>query len=180
MRPECSIPNCSRYPTSRGWCPMHYQRWQRYGDPLYRKLQRPERLPSPCNVEDCTRDAKARGWCMRHWKRWKATGDPMGTKPVGGNRIVYAPFEERFWSKVHKTETCWIWTGALTGAGYGNLKADGRWWCAHHISYILSVGPVPEGLELDHLCFNPPCVNPDHLEPVTHLVNVQRYNDTHR
>ncbi len=80
-----------------------------------------------------------------------------------------------FWKKVIKTETCWIWVGYIDKIGYGvfgvNPKSIGR---AHRYSYELLVGPIPEGLEIDHVCSNRKCVNPAHLEPVTHIVNVRR------
>lgn len=58
--------------------------------------------------------------------------------------------------------------------GLGSREAGKQW--AHIVLYEYFVGPVPEGLELDHLCQNPPCCNPWHLEPVTHQVNVSRGN----
>lgn len=72
---------------------------------------------------------------------------------------------------------CWIWTGRHSGRGYGALRLRGRngpTRMAHAIGYELLVGPVPAGLELDHLCRNHACVNPAHLEPVTHRENVRR------
>lgn len=70
---------------------------------------------------------------------------------------------------------CWNWKGAKV-KGYGQINAGGRgvslW--AHRVSYDLFVGPIPEGLVLDHLCRNPACVRPDHLEPVTQKVNILR------
>ena len=81
---------------------------------------------------------------------------------------------ERFWNKVDKTESCWLWKAALNNDGYGNFNLCGRGGIAHKLSYESLVGPVPDGLELDHLCRIRNCVNPAHLEPVTHKVNVQR------
>ena len=82
-------------------------------------------------------------------------------------------FEERFWAKVNKTDTCWLWIGAKT-EGYGLLSVEGRNVLAYRLSYELVVGSIPAGLTLDHLCRVPACVNPAHLEPVTMRENILR------
>lgn len=69
---------------------------------------------------------------------------------------------------------CWEWTASKTPLGYGKMQVSGKMQYAHRIVYELLVGPIPEGLELDHLCRNRGCVRPDHLEPVTHTENVRR------
>ena len=69
---------------------------------------------------------------------------------------------------------CWEWLGATWKRGYGKFTTGSRRVSAHRWGYEQMVGPVPAGHELDHLCRNHACVNPDHLEPVTHLVNVRR------
>lgn len=81
---------------------------------------------------------------------------------------------ERFWNKVDKTDNCWRWTGATDGKGYGKLTIADKQVGAHRVSYELLVGAIAPGLRIDHLCRNPPCVNPSHLEPVSHAVNTQR------
>lgn len=81
---------------------------------------------------------------------------------------------ERFWSLVDKTDECWLWTGRTDSGGYGQTSWNGQSKRAHRVAYELSVGPIPEDRQLDHLCRNPPCVNPDHLEPVTHQENMRR------
>lgn len=83
---------------------------------------------------------------------------------------------ERFWNKVDKTEDCWIWTATKTQGGYGRLRVDGQFWVAHRYAYEMMVGPIPEGLVLDHLCKVRHCVNPGHLQAVTHTENVRRGN----
>lgn len=71
---------------------------------------------------------------------------------------------------------CWIWTGARNPEPrpYGQVGWEGRVLKAHRVVYELLVGPIPEGLHLDHLCRRPPCVNPLHLEPVTNRENCLR------
>jgi hypothetical protein len=69
---------------------------------------------------------------------------------------------------------CWIWKGSTTATGYGGIKWNGKSTVAHRVVYSLIKGEIPEGLFLDHLCNVKKCVNPDHLEPVTHRENIQR------
>lgn len=87
---------------------------------------------------------------------------------------------DRFLPKVqHLDNGCWQWTAALSTEGYArftDLTSDGRYTCVygHRWAYTHFVGPIPDGLELDHLCRNRGCVNPEHLEPVTRSVNLRR------
>lgn len=83
----------------------------------------------------------------------------------------------RFWEKVEITEHCWLWRAALSEHGYGvfRMSAPRRMEMAHRVAYEMELGPIQDGLELDHLCRNPRCVSPFHLEPVTHLVNMRRW-----
>jgi hypothetical protein len=82
------------------------------------------------------------------------------------NALLPCTFE----SKIDKTETCWIWTGAKQSRGYGNFQSK----LAHRVSYERYVGKIPDGLTLDHLCRNRLCVNPAHLEPVSQYKNNMR------
>jgi 5-methylcytosine-specific restriction endonuclease McrA len=94
---------------------------------------------------------------------------------------------EKFWPKVKVTSDCWLWTGARNPSGYGILSAIGERGQrttvgAHRIAYELLVGPIPEGLEIDHLCSVRHCVNPTHLEAVSRQENMRRgrrANQTH-
>lgn len=115
-------------------------------------------------------------------------GQPAQRRFIRGhNRRVYgppraaAPLFERFVTKFRVSESgCWEWTGGKCGNGYGNMflrkESDGRTKriYAHRVSYEHFVGPIPDGLELDHLCRNRGCVNPEHLEPVTRGENLRR------
>lgn len=82
---------------------------------------------------------------------------------------------ERFIAKVQFDDSgCWLWTAQTSLDGYGKIQMGKRAGYAHRVSYELLVGPIPEGLQLDHLCRVRSCVNPDHLEPVTLAENVRR------
>lgn len=84
--------------------------------------------------------------------------------------------EERFWSKVDRRgpAECWPWLAYVAPTGYGQVKIGGRQFGAHRVAYELAVGPIPDGLQIDHLCRNRACVNPSHMEAVTQQVNLAR------
>jgi hypothetical protein len=109
----------------------------------------------------------------RGWKRGEPltyrSGHQAKTRPR-------TPLPDRFWRRVIKAQPdeCWLWTGTLH-RGYGHFSVSrGVTKYAHRIAYELTIGPIPDGLELDHLCRNKVCVNPQHLEPVTKTENLQR------
>lgn len=80
------------------------------------------------------------------------------------------PLADRFWSKVKKTDTCWLWQAQLNNKGYGRFffysKVGGRTSCgeyAHRVSWLMTHGDIPDGLRVLHVCDVPNCVRPDHL-----------------
>ena len=84
-----------------------------------------------------------------------------------------------FWSKVEKTPTCWLWRGSKNENGYGQvwrgfMEKKRTMEAAHRLAYRILIGEIPKGLEIDHLCKVRLCVNPEHLEPVTHRENLRR------
>lgn len=129
-----------------------------------------------CGIPDCSRPVHAGGYCNRHYLRLRRTGDPLGS--------LRRPARDRFWVKVNRSGPppvgrdelgpCWLWTGYVDTTGYGKFRYDGVTGLAHRYAYELLVGPIAEGLHLDHLCRVKACVNPAHLEPVTPRENVLR------
>lgn len=105
---------------------------------------------------------------MRWW-RW---GDPLAHNSRHGMSV-----SDRFWDQVTKGDSCWEWLGS-TSRGYGLFALatdDGRVTMqAHRFAYADLVGPIPEGLQLDHLCRNRRCVNPSHLDPCDNRTNSLR------
>lgn len=87
---------------------------------------------------------------------------------------------QRFWARVERSDGCWNWRGKTNRDGYGHFtigsRTDGtnRKVEVHRLAYQLSIGPIPEGLTIDHLCRNHACVNPAHLEAVPLRINILR------
>ncbi|MBM4716161.1 HNH endonuclease [Rhodococcus hoagii] len=108
------------------------------------------------------------GYCIKHHRRWAAHGDPLYVKNIQDP-------VERFHAKVKRLESgCWEWQGEILSNGYGRICVRQRRELAHRWSYEHHVGPIPDGLVIDHECNNPRCVNPDHLRPMTQQENVLR------
>lgn len=81
---------------------------------------------------------------------------------------------ERILSKVDYTPNCWVWSWSLDRHGYGQVRLNGTTRRSHRVIYELLVADVPKDLDIDHLCRNRACVNPNHLEPVTRSTNLLR------
>lgn len=134
-------------------------------------MGRPKLPDVECSIDECTLVAAARTWCKTHWARWKRTGDPEGLK--GRTDVL-----ERVMRRVAKDDEsgCWIFAGCLNRTGYGQvtLSFEEGHALVHRVVYGRMVGPIPDGLVLDHLCRTPACCNPEHLEPVTQAENIRR------
>lgn len=124
-----------------------------------------------CTIDGCDGSRVGRGWCGKHYKRWQKHGDPHHVEQGG-----WPAAELRVWRWLtENAETgCWEWSGVLSADGYGRIRVDGKWLLIHRFMYERKVGPIPEGLQLDHLCRVRNCANPEHLEPVTCKENLAR------
>lgn len=123
-----------------------------------------------CSIDECEKPSKARGWCATHYSRWRIHGNPLAGRSYFG-----APAE----AFLARTEpivgepNCLIWTGGGTAGGYGQLHVDGRVVYAHRFAWEQENGPIPDGMVIDHGCWNRACVNVDHLRLATPQQNVQ-------
>jgi hypothetical protein len=134
-------------------------------------------MRSLCTMPECDEPVNGRGLCRTHYMRWHRHGDPSATPRFHRDPAV------RFWSRVDVGHPlgCWWWTGKVAGNGYGKfplgrrvLDGDRREEYAHRFAYESLIGLIPPGMQLDHLCRNRICINPDHLEVVTPRENTRR------
>lgn len=141
-----------------------------------------------CSVEDCARQAHTRGYCRPHYRAAQRYGSPHGGPGRGRPRIdPLVRFHSYY--KVDEATGCWVWQNHINNKGYGHFKIGHSEWqgAAYRFAYERLVGPVPEGMQLDHLCHSRDmacaggvtcrhraCVNPGHLEVVTLRENVLR------
>lgn len=116
-----------------------------------------------CSIDGCSGKHMSRGWCNAHYKRWLRLGDANAevrsdTKGMSLSQIIEAYTEP--------DGDCIVWTG-LTRREYGTFKHQGKMLRSHRVAWELKSGPIPEGAVIDHICWNPLCVNTDHLRIAT-------------
>lgn len=168
----CIVHGCRADHYGLGYCRRHYCRVKAHGDATVTFHQREH--SGLCDVAGCERPYFARGKCQRHYHRLRKYGDCLaGGTPI--DKPLALRIAER---SVLRENGCVEWVGSTDGHGYGQINYRRRVLKAYRVSFELARGPVPAGLELDHLCRNPLCINPDHLEPVTHAENMRRMRAT--
>lgn len=119
---------------------------------------------STCSIRDCDRPAKVRGMCDRHYQNATRYGGAVPRK----DWTVAEVLADTGWTVTESG--CWEWNGSVTEKGYGLISIARRGLVGarvHRVMYELHVGPIPDGHLIRHKCDNPPCINPDHLEPGT-------------
>lgn len=102
-------------------------------------------------------------------------GDTRSCGCFDKERRQHPPLIERFWSRVLKSDGCWLWTAGNNGLGYGMLQqgtGNRKMILAHRLSWTIHFGEIPHGMDILHVCDNPPCVRPDHLFIGTNSDNV--------
>lgn len=123
-------------------------------------------------MDGCREPLYARDWCRIHYARWYRKGST--------ERFELPPIRDRIFAKLAQDpETCcWLWQGSTSGGfrgrWYGEIQYERRRWPVHRLVYTLFVGEVPDGMVIDHMCGEPRCCNPGHLEAVSHAENIRR------
>jgi hypothetical protein len=105
--------------------------------------------------------------------KYKQPKGPRGYIPIPEDEYRER-LHERLLASSERVGDCLLWTGKLTYSGYGHISVRDQKDNVHRVAYKLWVGPIPEGMEIDHLCNVRNCFEPAHLEPVTHAENLRR------
>lgn len=153
----CDVEDCKNLVHRRVWCSKHYQRYMRHGDPLGGG-------PSPvlgrtgCKSDGCTQQHYAHGLCHKHYQRHQKYGNHEA-----GNARHSDPVDALKY-RTKRKGSCLVWTGSINQKGYGRINIDGRLVTAHRYAWYLEFGAIPDGSQINHICWEKSCVNTDHLE----------------
>lgn len=120
-----------------------------------------------CVAEGCEGETLARGLCNKHYQRFSRTGTLEA-------KAKYADPDESFSARTAEAwNGCVEWTGNLGANGYGRISVHGKRMKAHRYAWERANGPIPEGMMIDHICWNRACVNVEHLRLATHAQNAE-------
>lgn len=186
----CSQEGCDRAMFSRGLCRRHYDanrdrnaytcktcgRKNVTGNLCGGCYYRASEATKPrCTVPGCKWAGRVRGLCYTHHARMNKYGTVEPTEEMRREARKRSDPLERFMSYVDVDEKtgCWNWTGHVHSLGYGRFYLEVTVY-AHRASHTLFKGEIPMDKEIDHLCRNRACVNPEHLEAVSHYENLMR------
>lgn len=121
-----------------------------------------------CKINGCDNPSRARGMCRSHHQRWRRGGDlnaPLNPRARSA--------EERIAKWTEKSGECLIWNGNVLNSGYGQMRDSGRMVLVHRWAWSQVNGPIPDEMQIDHICHNRLCVNPDHLRLATAKQNAE-------
>jgi len=129
--------------------------------------------PQKCEVDNCDLPVRKKNMCGTHYHRIRRNGT---TERIN---LSLASLPERFWCKVDKTDSCWLWTASDDGRGYGKINFQRKTRKATHIVWFLTFGKFPDH-DLLHSCDNSRCVNPAHLHEGSHKMNMREASERNR
>ncbi|WP_287868603.1 HNH endonuclease [Aeromonas sp.] len=167
----CSIDGCENKIKCKGLCSKHYQRFIKHGDAEAFKSKR----FFGCLVPGCNGKHRSKGYCMKHYHRLRANGDAQRVS------IIVGDDKKRIVDSVVVSEAgCWVWQKRIHDGGYGITSLNGRLEMAHRASWMVFVGAIPTGVQVNHTCHNRACVNPEHLYLGSQVDNMRDMTDAGR
>jgi hypothetical protein len=144
MRNICEIPDCGKFVVGRGWCRMHYGRWDRHGDP---NRTRPPK--AKCSIDSCENYVYGHGWCRMHWQRWKRNGGPLKFAVPRIRETQHFMLS----ALSYDGDECLIWPFGRNEKGYGNVTHKGGRGYAHRFICEEAHGKPPSPThEAAHSC----------------------------
>ena len=131
-------------------------------------------VPNSCSFADCHKPLRHKGsiLCVGHQIQ-RQKGEEL--RPI---RIKHSNISDLIHAHADKSGECWEWLRGRCAEGYGRQRWEGVAWKAHRLSYVNSYGPIPTGMQIDHMCHNTGCVNPDHLRLATPKQNQENRGAT--